>query len=689
MIEVDASDGRLRVVDAEKNEVTIRAAGWEETDTAPRLDRRVDAMVSGRTRSLTVPESAVTIESAGTDRWTTFTKGAEPVSLPSGAHVVQFETNVGVYVAFNGQCRLRRRERDESITVELDGSTPVTLGFRSQVSRPRRTITVPRSLDGAASAVRYLSSAIATSTPDKSYPTLRAHPPTIEFGEAVDIPEAVFRDASFSDVSVAIPRSLGPLLVTAPLVYYLQADVSLTDEPTVSVDAPSLPEPLVLGGPDRLEHGVAALLHRVFFLDCLVRNAGPYGVELNELSLLDRLDLDLDRLYRASNAERLGAYLGADYARVVEELPDWHLGVVVEPTLEHVRAVPYLLDRLSLVQLPAPVAVDRRALVSESIDQSYEPAGRQRADAPAYDLVRNRTRLGRVQGWMADGTPVDAFRATLASFENRFAYHERSEGPRSVAVVINDDSMLEEREAVERIYRRRAEELSIDVTVAESLPRAGLAEQLRSPVDFLHFIGHCDEDGLHCADGPLSVTELERTRVQTFFLNACGSFDQGMALVERGSVAGAVTLYNVLNPQATKVGTTFARLVMHGYSIELALALASRQSVMSKLYSVVGDGTHRISQLENVYPLTLEVERAAPDELRVRFVYRPSDDSGIVSIPTLAEISEYHLTGNPYAITMDTSQFVESLDDSVIPVVFDGGFYWADELAERWTQLVE
>lgn len=567
MIEVDATDDRLAVVDAAKNEVVIGTEGWGSTATAPRLDRRVDEAVSGATLALEFPDSAVTIERPGDARWTTFSDVSGPLRLPDAAHVIQVESNVGIYVAFTGAGRLSRAAQDGPVRLEFDRRTAVTLGFRSLVTRPRHTITVPRTVEGAASAVRYLSAAIDTDSADKSYPTLRVHPPAVAFGDDLDIPEGVFHDVSFSDVTVRLPHAVESLLVAAPLVYYLQADVSLVDAGPVELDAPALASPVRLGEADRFESAVADLLHRVFYLDCLVRNAGPYGALLEELELAETLALDSESLYEAPTAERLRAYLALEYDRIRSDLPAWHLSTVVEPTLANVRALPYLLDRLSLVQRPRPVPVERESLISESVGAAYDPPGRAWDVASGYDLVRNETRLGRVQGWLAEGTPVDAFRATLQAFESRFEYHEQSDGPRSVLVVINDDAMGEERDAVEAIYRERAEELSIDVTVEESLTREQFADRLQTPIDFLHFVGHCDEHGLRCADGSLSATELDRSRVQTFFLNACGSFDEGLALVERGSVAGAVTLHNVLNPQATKVGTTFARLVMHGFSV--------------------------------------------------------------------------------------------------------------------------
>lgn len=683
MIDVAVSEGVVEAVDVEKNEVAIRVDGWQPATDGPRLDRRVDTTIAGRTTGLHFPDAAVAVESAADDRWTIFDAHAGPLALPDGRHVVQIETAVPVYVALAAPGELSRRAGDGAFSIRLARPSAVTVGFRSRVDRPRHTIAVPETLPGALRAVRYLSAAIDTDAPDKSYPTQRAHPPRIDFGPAVDVPEPVSRAAAVTDITVSVPRALEPLLVTAPLVYYLQADVEFAAGSAVTVDAPDLIEPVRLGVSSPLEADVSDLLQRVFYLDCLVRNAGPYDVALREQSLLEGLAVDAAELYAQSGGERLASYLRADFPAIADGLPDWHLSVVVEPRLANVRALPYLLDRLSLVQVPAPVAVAKQTAAAESVPLSY--AGRSSGDDRGHGqrVVRNASRLGVFQGWLAPGRPIDAFRVTRAAFEHRFRFHQHADGPRTVVVVINDEDMLEERAVVEEIYGARAAELAIEVTVEEAPSREGLADILASPADFLHYIGHCDPAGLRCPDGSLSVTAVDRTDVQTFFLNACGSFDQGLELVRRGSVAGAVTLHDVLNPEATRVGVAFARLVMHGFSVNHALALAGRRSLSNKFYTVVGDGTHRLSQGEDTFPSDLAAERVGDDRFRLEFNFPQSSVPGGLAVPTLPDESEYVLRGASYTSVLDESRFVEFLTNVSVPVVYGDELYWSTALADR------
>jgi hypothetical protein len=683
MIDVVVSRGVVEAVDVEKNEVTIEFDGWQPTADGPRLDRRVDATVTGLTSGLRFRDAAVAIESAAADRWTVFDAHTGSLELPAGGHLVQVEGPVLAYVALAGPCVLSRREWDGTFAIHFPQPTAVRVGFRSRVDRPRHAITVPATFRGAVTAVRHLSAAIDTDTPDKSYPSRRAHPPLIETGPSVEIPGPVRLATTTSAITVAIPPAIEPLLVTAPLVYYLQADLDVVERGPVRLDAPTLSTPWRLGASAPLEADVADVLRRVFFLDCLVRNAGPYGVPLREFELLDRLDIDADDLYVQSTAERLARYRRVQYRAVAPALPDWHLSTVVTPTLRNVRALPYLLDRMSLVQRPDPVPVGRHTADAESVPLTYAA----RSDAPGARLadrpVRNASRLGVNQGWLAAGTPIDAFRATLAAFENRFRYHQSSDGPRRVVLVINDESMLDEGAGVERIYASRSTELAIDVTVEEAVTRAELADILQSPVDFLHYIGHCERTGLRCLDGTLSATDVGPTNVQTFFLNACDSFAQGLELVKRGSVAGAVTLHDVLNPEATDVGVAFARLVMHGFSVSHALALASRHSLSNKFYTVVGDGTHRLSQGEDAFPTVLVAERLDTDEFGVEFHFPQSSVAGGLAVPVLPDVPEPVLRGCPVTAQLDTDSFVDFLTNVNVPVGYDGRLYWSTALAEQ------
>ncbi len=131
-------------------------------------------------------------------------------------------------------------------------------------------------------------------------------------------------------------------------------------------------------------------------------------------------------------------------------------------------------------------------------------------------------------------------------------------------VVCNDAEMTDE--IVDELYGFR-DLVEFDVTIDYNRTMTELRGALKSSVDLFHYIGHVDESGFLCADGSLDVQTLDNVGIKTFFLNACSSYEQGMALIEGGSTAGVVTLANVANKTATRVGRTFAGLLNIGFSL--------------------------------------------------------------------------------------------------------------------------
>ncbi|MFC7177691.1 hypothetical protein [Halosegnis marinus] len=309
-------------------------------------------------------------------------------------------------------------------------------------------------------------------------------------------------------------------------------------------------------------------------------------------------------------ATRYATFLDAD----LDALPDWHLSTYVEAGYERARALPALLDRLSLVYPAEATEMSPRDLLSASLDDFYRGAVSISPLAPELGV-------GDAHAWLADGEVVDAFKTTPRAFENARSRRDRGDAL-SVAVVLNDPAMDDEL-AVADAYRDRAGAVPLSVEVHESLATDDLAAVLERPTDFVHYVGHCEAAGLECPDGYLSADSLDRSGARAFFLNACGSYREGEALVERGSVAGAVTLEKVLNEQAAKVGTAFGRLVVAGFSVERALSLARRRIMMGRDYAAVGDATARVAPSVGERGV-LVVEETTRDGYAVRYDAAPN-----------------------------------------------------------------
>ncbi|MDS0477523.1 hypothetical protein [Natrinema sp. 1APR25-10V2] len=714
MIEWAVDGDTLHVTDADNAELTVTGDEFAVDGSGVDIPRPADDTVVVTATELRFPHAVVYAFSLGLEDQYELDPNGEPLSLPPGEYVVDIDTEIKAYLRFSGAARIEKTDDYEETVVSFPDRTRVILGLRCRHEFPAGTITVPDSPSAIADAITHMAASHKTDSPDRSYPTLRGHPSLLEHGDELEISDCIRSDTPDHGIQLVVPPDYESLFVTAPLAYYLQATVQTTDErlgnrtgskagdsrPYLRLSDHAIEEPLS-PMPD-LERDVERLLRKSFFLDCLVRNAGPYGTTLSELSLLEALGLDADTLYEASPQDRLAAYLDVPYAAIKHRLPDWHLSTYVAPEYDSIESLPFLLDRLSMIYTPRTSELEGRELVERSLEDfyrgndpdptahsGYDPGvDRATGQVASVDIVKPDLRSGRTHGWLADGVPIDVFKSAPEAYYNRLEFLEEASDSTSICVVLNDPEMAGEHDHVAEIYRQRSEELTLDLTVEESLETAALARMFETDHDFVHYIGHCETDGLCCPDGTLSVSSLDRCNVQTFFLNACGSFYEGMNLIEKGSVAGAVTFTKVLNDHAVKVGSTFAKLLVHGFSIERAMALARRRIMMGKDYAVVGDGTHSLTQAESRLPTTATLEELDEGEDERRFLLTldcfSTRVTGSYYFPH-TEHNEYaYLCGNESSFTLTEPELATMLKETEASVIYDGDIYWSKELWSRF-----
>ncbi|WP_247000246.1 hypothetical protein [Halosolutus gelatinilyticus] len=688
MIEWEVGDGTLHVTDADNAELSVRGTNLLVDGSGPDVPRPVDDTVVVTAEELRFPHAVVYAFSLGSsDRYELDPAGA-PLSLPPGEYILDIDTEIKAYLRFSGAATVEKTDDFESTVVTFPERTRTILGFRSRHELPAGTIAVPDTPDGLATAISHLASSHKTTGPDRTYPTLRGHPPLIERNDDLAVADCIRSDTPDTGIELHVPPEYESLFVTAPLAYYLQAAVRLDDGERPRLRLADVGRESELASLPDLEHDVERLLRKTFFLDCLARNAGPYGTTLAEVNLLEALELDAAELYDASPQERLDRYLDVPYAAIEHRLPEWHLSTYVTPSRDNVDTLPFLLDRMSMIYLPRTSELQGRELVERSLEDFYRntPTRVGRASAgqvASVDIVKPELRNGRVHGWLADGVPIDVFKSAPEAYRNRLSYLERTSDATSICVVLNDPEMVGEHDHVAEIYRQRSTELTMDVTVTESLRTSELARVFESDYDFVHYIGHCETDGLRCPDGYLSTTSLDRCGVQTFFLNACGSFYEGMTLIEKGSVAGAVTFTKVLNDHAVKVGSTFAKLLVHGFSIERAMCLARRRIMMGKDYAVVGDGTHSLTQGE---PTTVRIAELddGDDEYLVTFDCYSTRVTGSYYFPHTEDNEYAYLCGNESNFTLSESELASLLAESESSVIYNGDVYWSKELSSHF-----
>jgi hypothetical protein len=172
-------------------------------------------------------------------------------------------------------------------------------------------------------AVSTFGSALKTTSPERSYPTLRGHPPLVELGDHLRVPDGL--EPPDTGITIEVPATRQAACVAAPLAYYLGATVEPGDRPRIVADGTE-------HRLDRhdLETGVERSLKRAFLLDCVARTEGWYRTPLAARDAVEpHLDRDLADLYDAPLAERLAAALALPFDAVADALPAWPLAAYV------------------------------------------------------------------------------------------------------------------------------------------------------------------------------------------------------------------------------------------------------------------------------------------------------------------------------------------------------------------------
>ncbi|MDX1747032.1 MAG: hypothetical protein R3324_13935, partial [Halobacteriales archaeon] len=434
-------------------------------------------------------------------------------------------------------------------------------------------------------AVSSFGSALKTTTCERSYPTLRGHPPTLELGEQQTIPSIL--ESPSTGVTIEIPETYHAVFATATLAYYLGADLRPGEQPQI-VTEDGFTYPLGQSG-RALERGAERVLKQTFFLDCLTRTEGFFQVNLHERNQLeDALGLDFPSLYDRPLKSQLPAYLQVDYAEIEPYLPRWKLTAYATTEPAYIETLPFLVNDLAVIRsAESGIRQGRPNGAWTRTDDEVLAADLTRgatgsADAP--ELVRVRESDSIEQAWVGPGAPVGASKAMLEAFEHRLTRSPAAESI-EITVVCNAAEMSQEGDLVNEIYGSR-EDLPFDLSVHHELETDALARLLAEDIDFLHYIGHIDEAGFECRDGHLDAASLEETNVDVFFLNACSSYEQGMNLIRAGSIAGVVTLEDVINSGAERIGLTLARFLNAGFPLWGALNLSKSESIMGGHYLV-------------------------------------------------------------------------------------------------------
>ena len=610
----------------------------------------------------------------------------ESESFDEGSYVIELSTQVKTYLQVEGPFDISSGFLET--TAIFEQRQPVDVGFRSRHARPAATVTTTEDPVDIMRTITAFGSALKTTSPERSFPTLRGHPPQVELGDELQIPEGL--EPPETGITIEVPPAYETIYPVATLAYYLGATVVPGQRPRLVTDDGFT---YAFAYPAGYEQDVEQTLKQVFLLDCLVRTEGVYKLELQERKNLEPyLGFDWERLYNAPIAERIETYLSVPYELIADEVPEWRLSVHVEPTPETAKQLPFVVDDLAVIRTAETARTAASSMtggVGEDVltrSSSSTESGQQLLRSTAgisenVTFVQPEKTDALEQAWIGEHIPIGASKLTLEAFHNRLD-REVTEGDISITIVVNDSRMDEERDLVNQAYGDR-DDLPFDVTVKRDLTVAELRATLAEDRDFLHYIGHIDEDGFECTDGRLDAESVVGTNIDAFLLNACNSYRQGLELVSAGAIGGIVTLTDIINDRAINIGETIAGLLNAGFPLRAALTIAREEHIIGGQYIVVGDGGMTLTQAPSrtliLVNATVEKDWAMMD---IQTFATDTADLGSIFTPYLETTRGYFLSSGKIGPFRTSTENLEAFFElEKLPVkINDGPLSWSTDI---------
>lgn len=659
---------------------THEPVSLEEVDT-DRIQFPVASAVETTAEMITLPTNDAVYVRDEDGSLVAEVRPSNQVSLPRAEYTLDLSGPLKVYARVRSSVYIYSDANSTHII--LDESTPTVVGARSYHRRPAGTITTTSKPTDVMRAVSMFGSALKSVTPERSYPTHRGHPPALELGQELTIPEKF--EAPDTDIRISVPPTLSHIYVVTPLAYYLGAEVVPGSQRQL-IAGNGFKYNLTSGGD--FENTVERVLKQVFFFDCVLRTEGPTPLSLPEREVIkSELEFDIESLYAKPLAKQLEAYLSISPSTIEPYLPNWKLETQLSPGIDSVRFLPFISDTLSIIN------------IREEHKQGPETASQARA---VEDFTRgdfgNSVTLARgtehkskstddscpstVNQFWIDSTSSDVISTTpLAAFQNSIG-REPKDGPITIEVVCNDPDMREEPQTVHEIYGVH-DELPFDVSISYDVNTEELVDILSNESDFFHYIGHINGDGFQCSDGKLDISSLETVNAKAFLLNACQSHKQGLQLVKAGSIGGIVTLGDVVNSGAVNVGVTVARLLNQGFPLYAALDISRRENIIGEQYQIVGDGITTISQSKTRTPTlcALDVDENSVEIALTMYISEEAGKGGLFK-PYLEAVNSYYLLpAEEDGIQATEPQLREFFELEELPVLHDETIYWSNEIS--------
>lgn len=614
-----------------------------------------------------------------------------------GTTFLELHTPVKSYIRIDGsfECIYSL----DNVNIEFSEEANIILGSRIWKCYPDNTITVTDSPADLREAISHFGDTILTTSPERSFPTLRGHPPQLKIGESFDIPESISKPDL--GITITVPPTTSALLTVAPLAYYLLATVETGQEFRLETDEGFVYRPEEATIPE----AVKSILTRCFYLDCLVRTEGLYPVDLKERREFEEtaeVNLNYAELYEQSLPERIERYLQVDSGMISEITTDWPVTAVIKPGENSIEALPYLTYELVNIRPEDPpryTGDEARRHVLEAFSQGNQKT---RSTSLVFENQAEFIDVPETESrqtiWVGDGIPLNASKFLLEGYENskivtdetatRGNDGENSSSALNVTVICNEDTMSPESSEIRTRLNPR-DDFPIDLSIYSQLTTSELEQILEKGTDYLHFVGHATPDGLECSNGMLDVATINDCNVTTFFLNACQSFQQGKRLVKKGSSGGIVSYSDISDKYALTTSALIVQLLNEGFPIGVCLSIIQDTTPIGRQYAVVGSHGARLIQPDGGPPYITEVSKGQSGYK----ITTTSYGAGLVQYAigsgvnyALEAVDESSFVPSSVTVETDWSEIKEILSLRESPVVYEGELQLVDEFIETIEQ---
>jgi hypothetical protein len=268
---VDDTGSTIKGIDDERNVVTFHLVGrGEEPDEelppteSDLLDDDLDGRIGVTVDELRGPDAFVELIDLESDERTKIDPGE---SVRFGKETIA-HIYAPVRVLLRPHESVQLRKTTDGTLIQGD-EVGVDIGFLSRIDWPEETVVVPETPEGIARYVTVVGRSISDKTsPLRSWPINRQHPPSLEFDEEFESPVEEQVETAL-EIEVPEQRALERVFAVAPLAVYLGADVQIVE----GRDATTLTgfewSRTIGETPEETDEVASSFLRRVFYLDCI------------------------------------------------------------------------------------------------------------------------------------------------------------------------------------------------------------------------------------------------------------------------------------------------------------------------------------------------------------------------------------------------------------------------------------